>query len=176
MSIDLVIFDKTGTLTRGRPVVADVRAADGLTGDEVLRLAAAVEADSEHPLARAVVEAGDAVGLERARAEGFEALPGLGVRARVDGRAIVVGGPRLTTDAGAVASAAIGSAATRWASEGRTVLFVVEGTSVLGAIAVEDEVRPESAEAVRAASCPRRPGRHDHRRQPGRGGRGRQAA
>jgi Cu2+-exporting ATPase len=146
--IDLVIFDKTGTLTRGRPVVADVRAADGLTGDEVLRLAAAVEADSEHPLARAVVEAGDAVGLERARAEGFEALPGLGVRARVDGRAIVVGGPRLTTDAGAVASAAIGSAATRWASEGRTVLFVLEGTSVLGAIAVEDEIRPESAEAV----------------------------
>ena len=128
--------------------MADVRAADGLTGDEVLRLAAAVEADSEHPLARAVVEAGDAVGLERARAEGFEALPGLGVRARVDGRAIVVGGPRLTTDAGAVASAAIGSAATRWASEGRTVLFVLEGTSVLGAIAVEDEIRPESAEAV----------------------------
>ncbi|MFN8520272.1 MAG: heavy metal translocating P-type ATPase [Chloroflexota bacterium] len=146
--IDVVIFDKTGTLTRGRPKVADVRAADGLTGDDVLRLAGAVEADSEHPLAQAVVEAADAVGLERAPAERFESLPGRGVRARVGGRTILVGGPRLTGDAGAVPSAAIGAAAGGWASEGRTVLFVVEGTSVLGAIAVEDEIRPESAEAV----------------------------
>jgi Cu2+-exporting ATPase len=147
--LDLVIFDKTGTLTRGRPAVADVRAAPGAEPGEVLRLAAAVESDSEHPLARAVVEAARRDGGVVPRADGFESLAGRGVRANVDGRTLAVGGPRLLEEAGASPPSDLTSATTGWAQEGRTVLYLLEDARVLGAIAVEDEVRPESADAVR---------------------------
>jgi Cu2+-exporting ATPase len=146
--LDLVIFDKTGTLTRGRPVVAAIVVATGGNEEEVLRLAAAAEADSEHPLARALVEEATKRSLELPPAGGFEALAGRGVRARIDGRDIGVGGPRLLDDAHAVPPDGVASAASGWAGEGRTVLYLVEGTSVLGAVAVEDEIRAESAEAV----------------------------
>ncbi len=122
--------------------------ADGGTEDEVLRLAAAAEADSEHPLARAVVEEATKRSLELPPAAGFEALAGRGVRARIGDRDIVVGGPRLLDDAGAAPPDGLAKAADGWAAEGRTVLYVVEGTSVLGAIAVEDEIRAESVAAI----------------------------
>jgi P-type Cu2+ transporter len=140
-ALDLVIFDKTGTLTKGSPVLAAVAGADEA---EVLRLAASVEADSEHPLARAVVEGARSRDIEPLAASGFEALPGRGARATVDGRVVSVGGPRLLAELGLVPD----PASEAWARDGRTVLHVVADGSVVGALAVEDEIRPESAEAI----------------------------
>jgi Cu2+-exporting ATPase len=139
--LDVVIFDKTGTLTRGAPVVVDVNGKDP---DEALRLAASVEADSEHPLGRAIVAGARARGIEPVRAAKFEALPGRGARASIDGRDVAVGGPALLADLHLEAD----PSAEAWSAEGRTVVHVVSGMSVLGAIALEDEIRPESAEAV----------------------------
>ena len=138
-TLDMIIFDKTGTLTKGEPVLADV------SGDaEALGLAAAVEADSEHPLARAIVEGAKARGLSIPSATSFEALAGRGARATVDGHDVAVGGPRLLADL----SLAPLPVATDWDSQGRTVLHVVVDGRVAGVIAVEDEIRPESKEAV----------------------------
>jgi Cu2+-exporting ATPase len=138
-TLDLVIFDKTGTLTRGEPVLADVG------GDvDSLRLAAAVEADSEHPLARAIFDGAKARGLAIPARTAFEALPGRGARARVEGRLVVVGGPGLLAEM-SLASLPV---AADWDSQGRTVLHVIVDGRVEGVIAVEDEVRPESKEAV----------------------------
>ena len=139
--LDLVIFDKTGTLTKGAPALAAVAGAGEA---EVLRLAAAVEADSEHPLARAIVEGARSRGIETAAARGFEALPGRGARAVVDGRVVAVGGPRLLADLGLDPD----PASDTWSREGRTVLHVVADGRVAGALALEDEIRPESAEAI----------------------------
>jgi Cu2+-exporting ATPase len=138
--LDVVIFDKTGTLTMGRPVLIDVAGPD----DEVLRLAAAAEADSEHPLARAIVRAAQDRGLSVPSASGFVALPGRGVRALVEGRRIEVVGPRLLSELGLPAS----PESAPWDREGRTVLHVVAVGRVVGALALEDEIRPESRAAV----------------------------
>jgi P-type Cu2+ transporter len=138
-TVNTVIFDKTGTLTRGEPVLADVG------GDpEALRLAAAVEGDSEHPLARAIVTGAKARGISIPPTTAFEALPGRGARAKVEGHDVAVGGPRLLAEM----SLAALPAAADWDSQGRTVLHVVVDGTVAGVIAVEDEVRPESKEAV----------------------------
>ena len=138
-TLNVVIFDKTGTLTKGEPVLAEI------SGDaEALRLAAAVEADSEHPLARAIVEGAKARGLTIPAATAFEALAGRGARAKVEGHEVAVGGPRLLTDLSLEPLAVAGD----WDGQGRTVLHVVVDGKVAGAIAVEDEVRPESKEAV----------------------------
>ena len=147
-NIDLVIFDKTGTLTRGAPVVSGVVAADGTTEDEVLRLAAGAEGDSEHPLARAVTAAATARSLAVPRAQGFEALAGRGVRATIEGARIELGGPRMLADVRGVPADAMRDATQGWAAEGRTVLHVLRDGTVLGAIALEDEIRPESRQAV----------------------------
>ena len=138
-TIDTVIFDKTGTLTRGEPVLADA------SGDpEALRIAAAVEGDSEHPLARAIVEGAKGRGVSISPATSFEALPGRGARAKVEGHDVAVGGPRLLAEM----SLAPLPVAADWDSQGRTVLHVVVDGTVAGVIGVEDEVRPESKEAV----------------------------
>ena len=146
--LDVVIFDKTGTLTRGAPVLADVRAVSGTGEEEVLRSAAAVESDSEHPLARAIVEAARRRGIEPARATVFESLAGRGARARVGDQLVAVGGPRLLDESGATLPDELRVTADEWAAQGRTVLHVVAGDRVIGALAVEDEIRPESAQAV----------------------------
>jgi Cu2+-exporting ATPase len=143
--LDVVIFDKTGTLTKGQPVVADVIATGDDDEHEVLRLAAAVETDSEHPLARAIVAAAHGRGAHPAEPTEFESLAGRGARAKVGGRSIAVGGPRLLAD---LALEPLGQT-DPWAREGRTVLHVVADGRIVGALALEDEVRPESAEAVR---------------------------
>jgi Cu2+-exporting ATPase len=138
-TLDTVIFDKTGTLTKGEPVLVEV------SGDaEALRLAAAVEADSEHPLARAITLGAKIRGSSIPTATAFEALPGRGARAKVEGHAVAVGGPRLLAEM----SLAQLPIAADWDSQGRTVLHVVVDGEVAGAIALEDEVRPESREAV----------------------------
>ena len=138
--VDTVVFDKTGTLTKGEPALVDA------TDDEALRLAAAVERDSEHPIARAIVAGAEARGQVVARAPGFEALPGRGARATVDGREVAVGGPRLLADRGLQPD----PIAAAWDALGRSVLHVVVDGVVAGTLAVEDELRPESKDAVDA--------------------------
>lgn len=147
--LDLVIFDKTGTLTRGTPVLSGLAAAPGINEGDVLALAASVEADSEHPIAKAIVSGSRIRGVESRATTNFEALPGRGARAEVDGKVVAVGGPRLLADSQAGVPTEIEKAAQGWASEGQTVLYVITDGRVIGALRVEDEIRPESAEAVK---------------------------
>src|SRR5258706_4991733 len=136
-TLNTVIFDKTGTLTKGEPVFVDV-SGDG----DVLRLAAAVEAASEHPLARAIVQGARARGLSVPTSTTFDPLPGRGARARVEGHEVTVGGPRLLAEV----SLAPLPVAADWDREGRTVLHVIVDDKTAGAIAVADEIGPESKE------------------------------
>ncbi|MER7166939.1 heavy metal translocating P-type ATPase [Micromonospora sp. NPDC000207] len=163
-TVDAVLFDKTGTLTRGEHTVTGVAAADDLDEDEVLRLAAAVESDSEHPLARALVTVADERGL-RTPAEDFRSLPGRGVRATVDGIRYAVGGPALLAELSVAVPDVLTRAATGWSAQGAAVLHLVrlgtgpDGTGAdldaatseavaVGAFALADEVRPEARTAV----------------------------
>ncbi|WP_370325140.1 heavy metal translocating P-type ATPase [Euzebya sp.] len=146
--IDVVLFDKTGTLTAGAHAVADVAVTGGVTEEELLRLAAAVEADSEHPLARAIVARADRIDVPHA--EGFESMTGRGVRARVDGHTVAVGGPALLRDSDADVPADLDDHVRGWIERGAAVLHVLRDGQVLGAFALEDQVRPESRAAVDA--------------------------
>ena len=156
-TVDVVLFDKTGTLTRGEPELKEIAAADTgtATGQDaaqntVLGLAAAVEADSEHPLARSIVAAARERGLKIPAADGFTSLTGRGVRATVDGRTVQVGGPALLRELGLQEPPALAAATGAWLERGAAVLHVVDGGTVLGAVSLEDAVRPESYQAVRA--------------------------
>ncbi|MGH2572441.1 MAG: heavy metal translocating P-type ATPase [Actinomycetota bacterium] len=146
--LDVVVFDKTGTLTRGELGVVGVATADGHSEQEALALAAALEADSEHALARAIVREAESRGVRPARVKGFEALEGLGVRGRVDDHEVHLGGPRLLESLGAVLAGALLEAAKRWSGEGKTVVSLVEGGSVTAVFALADVIREESREAV----------------------------
>jgi Cu2+-exporting ATPase len=151
-TVDAVLFDKTGTLTKGEHTVNGIAAAAGHTEDEVLRIAGAVEADSEHPLAKAIVAVARDRGLE-ATASGFRSLTGRGVQAVVDGVTYAVGGPALLRELGvAVPDELTGPAAT-WSGRGAAVLHLLRisdggRADVLGAFALEDQVRPEAREAI----------------------------
>jgi Cu2+-exporting ATPase len=142
-TLDTVIFDKTGTLTKGEPVLVDV-AAGSADVERVLGLAASVEADSEHPLARAIVEGARQRAVETRPATDFEALAGRGAHAMVHGHDVFVGGPRMLADQGLSPH----PHAADWDRQGRTVLHVVVDGAVAGIVAVEDEIRPESKEAI----------------------------
>jgi Cu2+-exporting ATPase len=146
--LGVVIFDKTGTLTRGEPVLSAVSAAPGVDDADLLALAAGVEADSEHPLARAIVEGAGKRGVTPKRASGFESLAGRGARATIDGRAVHVGGPRLLADLDVEAPAMLTAVTDGWSAAGRTVMHIVRDGAVLGAVSTEDEIRPESVDAV----------------------------
>jgi Cu2+-exporting ATPase len=141
-----VLFDKTGTLTKGEPVVSGISVVTGASEKGVLALAAAVEADSEHPLARAIVTAARARGLTVPRATGFQASTAVGVTATVDGRQVSVGGPSMLKahDARAL------EASEAWKDEGAIILHVLSDGQVIGAIGLADEVREESRQAVDA--------------------------
>lgn len=145
-SIDVVLFDKTGTLTIGEPALVDSRAASGFDRNRVLALAAAAETDSEHPLARAIVNAALAEELNIPRAENFESHPAVGVSATVDGADVRVGGPYLLEEAGLDAL----PVADDWSSDGATVLHVISDGQVAGALKLADDARAESHETVRA--------------------------
>lgn len=149
-TIDVVLFDKTGTLTTGEPELKDIAVADGADADAVLALAAAVESDSEHPVARAIVRAATARNLALPHATGFTSLTGRGVQATVDGRTVHVGGPALLRELGAVEPAALAASTRAWMNRGAAVLHVVDGGRILGAVSMEDAVRPESRQAVAA--------------------------
>ena len=148
-TIDTVLFDKTGTLTLGNHAVTDLAAAPGYDPDAVLRLAAAVEATSEHPIARAVVAAATATGAVPT-ATTSESLAGRGVRGRVDGRDVAVGGPALLAELGVAVPAALDGSIQTWRERGGTVLHVVVDGAVALALTLADEVRPESRAAVAA--------------------------
>jgi P-type Cu2+ transporter len=147
-TVDAVLFDKTGTLTKGEPQVSGVAAVDG-DEDGLLGLAASVEADSEHPLARAIVAAA------RTRAAGnlpaasnFRSMTGRGVQARVDGATVTVGGPALLRALKVTDPEVLAEQLGAWKRRGATVLYVVRDDKVMGALALEDAVRPESHQAV----------------------------
>mgnify|MGYP001065879190 CR=1 FL=1 len=145
-AVTVVAFDKTGTLTEGKPRVTDVHPADGQTREVVLRMAAALQAGSEHPLARAVMQAAEGMAVPAATA--MRALPGRGVEGEVEGRRLILGSRRLLDEAGA-APGALEPAAEALAGQGRTLawLATAEG-AVLGLIGFGDAVKPGAAAAV----------------------------
>lgn len=145
--IDTVWFDKTGTLTRGAPAVVAVEPTAGHDADELLRAAAAVELGSEHPFARAVVGAARARGLDLAPAEGFVAVPAMGVGARIGGELVRVGKPAWLAAEGVDVAAAV-AAADGIAARGATPLLVARGRTVLGVLGVADPLRPEAAATI----------------------------
>jgi P-type Cu2+ transporter len=148
-NLDLMIFDKTGTLTRGCPAVSGVATVPGTEESDLLAHAAGVEINSEHPLAKAIVVEATRRNLPALHAADFEALPGRGAKAVVDGTRVVVGGPRVLSESKIAVTTEVEKLTTGWAAEGKTVLYVVAEGRLLGAVAVEDEIRPESYEAVR---------------------------
>jgi Cu2+-exporting ATPase len=148
-TVDAVLFDKTGTLTEGRPTVHDVVAVDGGDSDALLRLAAAVETDSEHPLARAIVAAGRERGT-LAEASDFRSIAGRGVQASVGGRTVAVGGPAMLEERRLSMPSALETSVAAWRARGATVLTVIDDDRVAGALALEDAVRPRSRAAVDA--------------------------
>jgi P-type Cu2+ transporter len=147
-NLDMVIFDKTGTLTRGSPALSGVAVVPGGNESDLLADAAAVEANSEHPLAKAIVAEAKRRNLPALQVSDFKSLPGRGAQAQVNGKRVMIGGPRLLTEGNVTAPPEIEKSTTQWASEGKTVLFVVAEGKLMGAFAVEDEIRPESNEAV----------------------------
>jgi P-type Cu+ transporter len=147
--VDTLVVDKTGTLTEGRPRLADVGPAPGFSEDDVLRLAAAIEQASEHPLAEAIVACARSRHLGPSAVSGFESLTGLGVLGRADGRAVLVGNARLLRERGIDLTPMEATVAT-WRAEGRTAMFVAVDRRLAGAIAVADPIKPSAIEAVRA--------------------------
>ena len=144
--VDAVLFDKTGTLTKGEPVVTGVAPVGDVDEHALLALAAAAEADSEHPLAKAIVAAASDRGLSLAPATGFSSSPAVGVTATVAGHEIRVGGPRLLEETG---QPEIG-AADAWRAEGAIILHVVRDGIMIGGLKLADEIRPESRDALAA--------------------------
>lgn len=152
-TIDVVLFDKTGTLTEGAHAVTGVAATVGVTEGELLALAAAAEADSEHPVARAIVAAAAAhpeASRRQIRATGFSAASGRGVRATVDGTEILVGGPNMLREFNLTTPAELTDTTSAWTGRGAGVLHIVRDGQIIGAVAVEDKIRPESRAAVKA--------------------------
>ncbi len=147
--IDVIIFDKTGTLTKGEQGVVAVKAADGTEESKALALAAALEGDSEHIIARAVYKAAQERNLQPPKVSGFEALKGRGVRARVDGTDAWVGGPRLLESLHIQPDQAMTEFSAAAGARGQTVVFLVQDQKIAAAFALADVIRPESYEAVK---------------------------
>ncbi|MET3943539.1 Cu2+-exporting ATPase [Corynebacterium mucifaciens] len=145
-TVDAVLFDKTGTLTKGEPTVTAIDPAGGRDKEDVLALAAAAEADSEHPLARAITGAAQARSVAVPQAIDFSSSPAVGVKATVGGEVIEVGGPYLLEKH----SAGELPVADEWRREGAIILHVLADGEVIGALRLADEIRPESRDAVDA--------------------------
>jgi P-type Cu2+ transporter len=147
-NIDTVLFDKTGTLTLGEHQVTDDAVTDGTEREEMLRLAGAVEADSEHPLARAIHDhAKDQVG-ELPTADGFESMTGRGVQAEVEGTSVAVGGPALLRDRDLDVPDGLQEQVHAWRERGAAILYVVRDQQIIGALALEDRIREASRQAI----------------------------
>jgi Cu2+-exporting ATPase len=146
--VDVVLFDKTGTLTAANHVLAGVATAQDGQESRVLALAAAVESDSEHPLARAIVKAAEEKGGVP-QATNFRSMTGRGVVADVEGRSLAVGGPQLMRERNLEVPEPLRNQVEQWTERGAAVLWLIEADRVLGALSLEDAVRPESFDAVR---------------------------
>ncbi len=147
-NVTAVFFDKTGTLTRGEFRVVDITTREGLTPDDALALAAAVEHDSEHTIAQGIVNSAQERTLSLPTAEGFQAIPGRGVRATVMGRSLLLGGPALLRQVNAQVDPALQAAIDRAAARGQSAITMIEGDRPLAVFAIADAVREESREAV----------------------------
>jgi Cu2+-exporting ATPase len=143
-----VVFDKTGTLTRGTFRVVDIATDASMAANEALRVAAAVERDSEHMIAQGIVKSAEEQQLPVPKAEQFEAIPGHGVRAIVEGREFYIGGPAMLRRLNVTPPAAVLDAADRAATRGQASVYLLTSTNVVAAFAVADAVRPESREAI----------------------------
>lgn len=147
-AVDTLVVDKTGTLTEGRPALTEVHAANGAAEENLLAMAAAVERHSEHPLARAVVEAARERGIDAPASEAFEYLPGMGVSASVNGVRVLLGNQDLLARANAWDPALAGPAH-ELASAGRTVVFAAIDGRAAGFLGVADPIKPSAREALR---------------------------
>lgn len=147
--VDTIVLDKTGTLTEGRPRVLAVRPAEGFSEEEALRLAASVEQASEHPLARAVVEAAAARGLAPARVRGFDSPAGKGAIGLVEGRRVVLGNSRFLNEL-AIATSSLEAEAERLRGEGATAVFLAVDGKATAVIAIGDPIKATTPDALRA--------------------------
>ena len=143
-----VVFDKTGTLTRGEFRVVDVATDGSIDATEALRLAGAVERDSEHTIAQGIVKSAEEQNLAVPKATEFEAIPGHGVRAVVEGREFYMGGPAMLRRLAMAPVAGVREAAERAAARGQASVYLLTSTNAVAAFAVADAVRPESREAI----------------------------
>ena len=149
-NLNVLVFDKTGTLTEGEFGVVEISTADGVASDEALRFAAAVELDSEHAIAQAVVRTARVRGLQVPPAEGFEAIAGKGAKARVDERDLYIGGPALISARSLELPGKIREASERASQRGQASIYLADDQRVLAVFALADVIRPESKDAVRA--------------------------
>ncbi|MFT6682499.1 MAG: Cu+-exporting ATPase [Haliea salexigens] len=147
--VSVIALDKTGTLTKGRPELTDLVPAEGFEYNEVLALVAAVESRSEHPIAEAIVAAAKQLGLTFARIEGFDATPGLGVSARVAGRAVAVGADRFLTQLGLDVASFLPDAQ-RLGEQGKSPLYAAIDGRLAAVIAVADPIKETTPEAIKA--------------------------
>lgn len=146
--VDVVAFDKTGTLTHGKPVIQAVICLNALSSDELLRLAASAERFSEHPLGRAIVQAGESRNLALGEPQAFKVLPGYGVTARVDEHQVVIGSRTLLAEQGIAWANAVGTQVQELETQGYTVIPVAVDGSVAGLLTLSDTTRPETAAAI----------------------------
>jgi Cu+-exporting ATPase len=145
--VDIVVLDKTGTVTEGRPAVTDIVSVNGFTETEILRLAAAVERSSEHPLADAVVEAARMRKVEFTEAEAFSSITGRGVQGTIGGRVVLAGTARLLTEKG-VDVAPLDPERARLSDAGRTVVLVAVDGAAAGMLAITDPIKESSRSAL----------------------------
>lgn len=148
-NLTTVVFDKTGTLTLGALRVVEITTVDGMSSDEAIRLAAGLERDSEHPIARAIVKSAEERKLSIPAPSNFEYAPGRGVKGTVDGRKLAAGGPNLLASLNINPEPTLSAAVERAASRGESAIYLIEGSRVLAVCAVADAVRPESFQAIR---------------------------
>ncbi len=146
-NIDVVLFDKTGTLTKGEQGVVDI-VTDGAKVNDVLALAASVELESEHPIAKAIVTFAKGKKLQLNPAKKFSAMSGRGAKALIGADTVYVGGPRLLEELSLKLTQSDNSATTSASNDGKTVVYVIRSKKVIGAIMLADVIRPESKEAV----------------------------
>ena len=147
-NLTTIVFDKTGTLTLGEHRVVGTQISGSLTEDEALRLAAAVERDAEHPIARAIVRTAGERGVSVPSATGFEAIPGKGVSASIEGRTLSVGGPNLLSAVGVTPAPDLAAFADEAATRGQAVVYLIEDARAIAAFVVADAIRDESVEAI----------------------------
>jgi Cu+-exporting ATPase len=147
--IDTVIFDKTGTLTKGKPVITDFEVADAGDQNDILRLAASVESRSEHPLAGAVMAFAQERGAVPGEAADFRAVPGKGVKAKINGAEVLAGKKEFMDETGVLSSPFLERKAEQFYKDGKTVIWIAAGGKQAGLLAASDVIKPSAIETVR---------------------------